>query len=92
MFERPIQLPAGSKIQVLVAYDNSDNNGNNPNTPPRTVFFGEESMDEMSNCVIRVTTDTITELKTLMSDNGSYWSVQMNRYLSRNMTPEKKPR
>ena len=46
----------------------------------------------MSNCVIRVTTDTITELKTLMSDNGSYWSVQMNRYLSRNMTPEKKPR
>ena len=92
VFERPIQLPAGSKIQVIVAYDNSDNNHHNPNTPPKTVFFGEESTDEMSNCAIRVTTNTITELQKLMADNGSYWSTQMNRYLNRNMTPDKKPR
>jgi len=46
----------------------------------------------MSNCAIRVTTNTITELQKLMADNGSYWSTQMNRYLDRNMTPDKKPR
>ncbi len=92
VFAQAIPLPAGSKIQVLVTYDNSDKNSNNPNTPPRTVFFGEESTDEMSNCAIRVTTDTMNELRTLMSDNGSYWSTQMNRYLSRNMTPDKKQR
>lgn len=92
MFARPIGLPAGSRIQVLVTYDNSKNNSDNPNTPPRTVFFGEESADEMSNCAIRVTTDTMGELQLLISDNGAYWSSQMNRYLSRNMTPDKKPR
>ncbi|HQZ66803.1 MAG TPA: hypothetical protein PLY87_17040 [Planctomycetaceae bacterium] len=82
VFAQAIPLPAGSKIQVLVTYDNSNENSNNPNTPPRTVFFGEESTDEMSNCAIRVTTDTMNELRTLMSDNGSYWSTQMDRYLS----------
>ena len=92
VFAQAIPLPAGSKIQVLVTYDNSNENSNNPNTPPRTVFFGEESTDEMSNCAIRVTTDTMNELRTLMSDNGSYWSTQMDRYLSRNMTPDKKRR
>ena len=92
VFAQAIPLPAGSKIQVLVTYDNSEENSNNPNTPPRTVFFGEESTDEMSNCAIRVTTDTMNELRTLMSDNGSYWSTQMNRYLSRNMTPDRKRR
>lgn len=92
VFERPVQLPAGSRIQILIKYDNSDDNPNNPNTPPRTVFFGEESTDEMSNCAIRVTTETASQLKTLTADNGDYWSAQMNRYLSRNMTPDKKLR
>lgn len=92
VFEPMIRLPAGSRIQILVTYDNSAENPDNPNAPPKTVLFGEESTDEMSNCAIRVTTDTVAELQMLMTDNGKYWSGEMKRYLSRNMTPDKKPR
>jgi hypothetical protein len=92
VFEPMIRLPAGSRIQILVTYDNSAENPDNPNAPPKTVLFGEESTDEMSNCAIRVTTDTVAELQMLMTDNGKYWSGEMIRYLSRNMTPDKKPR
>ncbi len=92
VFDPVLRLPAGTTIQILVTYDNSEKNRDNPNSPPKTVFFGEESTDEMSNCAIRVTADSVAELKAVMSDNSKYWSGQMQKYLSRNMTPDKKPR
>ena len=85
-----IRLPLGTKIQIQIAYDNSSKNLANPNSPPQTVYFGEESTDEMSNCAIRVTTDSFPELQQVISDNGKYWSAQMQKYLDRNMTPDKK--
>ena len=92
VFDPLVRLPAGSKIQIEVAYDNSSANPANPNSPPKTVYFGEESTDEMSNCAIRVTTDTYDELQQVISDNAKYWSNQMQKYLDRNMTPDKKLR
>ena len=87
-----VRLPAGSKIQIEVVYDNSSQNPANPNSPPKTVYFGEESTDEMSNCAIRVTADTYAEFQQVVSDNGKYWSTQLQKYLDRNMTPDKKLR
>jgi len=91
-FEPPVRLPAGTRIQVAICYDNSAGNPANPSSPPKTVYFGEESTDEMSNCAIRVTAETVDELKQLIGDNGRYWSGQMQRYLARGMTPDKKRR
>lgn len=92
VFDPMIRLPAGSKIQVHAVFDNSSNNPSNPSSPPQTVYFGEESTDEMSSCAIRVTTDTYSEFQQVVSDNGKYWSSQIQKYLDRNMTPDKKLR
>lgn len=46
-FRQPIQVPAGTKQIVEAVYDNSTDNPNNPNTPPKRVTFGEATTDEM---------------------------------------------
>ena len=92
VFDPVVSLPAGSQIQVEVVYDNSSKNPANPHSPPKIVYFGEESTDEMSNCAIRVTTETYAEFQQVVADNGQYWSTQLQKYLDRNMTPDKKPR
>lgn len=90
VFDPIVRLPAGSKIQIQTAFDNSEKNRDNPHSPPKTVYFGEESTDEMSSCAIRVTTDTYPELQRVIADNGKYWTAEMKKYLDRNMTPDKK--
>lgn len=46
-YKKPIQLPAGTKVHIDVVYDNSTGNPRNPNNPPKRVYFGEETTDEM---------------------------------------------
>jgi len=43
---KPLQLPAGSKLNVLAHFDNSASNPHNPN-PEQEVYFGEQTDDEM---------------------------------------------
>jgi mono/diheme cytochrome c family protein/peroxiredoxin len=90
IFDPVVRVPAGTKIRIEVAFDNSANNPANPHSPPQTVYFGEESTDEMSNCAIRVTSDNYAELQQVISDNARYWSGEMRKYLDREMTPDKK--
>lgn len=45
-FEKPISLPAGSKMLVEGGFDNSANNPRNPN-PNVWVYFGRQSFEEM---------------------------------------------
>ena len=47
-YREPVHLPAGSRIDVWVRYDNSAQNPQNPARPPRTVTWGWETTDEMS--------------------------------------------
>jgi hypothetical protein len=44
--EEPIELPRGTRIECTAWYDNSPNNPRNPN-PNATVYWGEQSWDEM---------------------------------------------
>jgi len=46
-FERPIDLPAGSKLKVVGHFDNSAGNPRNPKNPPVDVKWGEGTTDEM---------------------------------------------
>jgi hypothetical protein len=46
-FKAPVRVPAGSRVEVEAIYDNSDNNPNNPFSPPRRVTFGEQTTNEM---------------------------------------------
>jgi len=45
----PLELPAGTKVDVELTYDNSSNNKNNPYDPPQRIRWGEESTDEMGS-------------------------------------------
>ncbi|QDV38581.1 EF-hand domain-containing protein [Tautonia plasticadhaerens] len=46
-FEEPVRIPAGTRIDVTLVYDNSEGNPRNPSHPPVDVTFGEQSTDEM---------------------------------------------
>ena len=44
--EKPLHLPAGTKIECTAHYDNSKDNLNNPD-PTKTVRWGDQTWDEM---------------------------------------------
>ena len=46
ILENPLKLPAGSKVHITNAWDNSNLNPHNPD-PKKTVKWGEQSFDEM---------------------------------------------
>lgn len=47
IFPKFLKIPGGSTVHMHAAYDNTDNNPENPNHPPKTVTFGESTTDEM---------------------------------------------
>jgi mono/diheme cytochrome c family protein len=54
--ETPKQIPAGSKVVVTTLFDNSPNNKYNP-APQNTVYWSEQSWDEMYAPQVRITLD-----------------------------------
>ena len=46
-YKRPVPLPAGTRVEAECIYDNSAGNPKNPSKPPRPVFSGFETTDEM---------------------------------------------
>jgi hypothetical protein len=61
-YAEPIELPKGSKLQLITHFDNSTANRFNPD-PAKKVVWGPQNWDEMSNCFIGVLfkTDTAPE-------------------------------
>jgi peroxiredoxin len=55
--KRPLKLKAGDVLEVEAVYDNSRKNPNNPNDPPRTVFVGEQTTNEMCFVFLGATSD-----------------------------------
>jgi hypothetical protein len=49
-----VDLPAGTRLDVRVSYDNSAANRRNPSTPPQPVRWGEQSTDEMGSVSLQV--------------------------------------
>ena len=47
-------LPAGTKITMRFAYDNSADNVRNPNHPPQRVMAGNRASDEMAHLWLQV--------------------------------------
>lgn len=49
VYRQPVRLPAGTRIDAEIAWDNSGNNPHNPLSPPRRVTWGEETVNEMGS-------------------------------------------
>jgi len=47
IFKEPIAVKAGTKFHLDAYYDNSAKNPHNPSNPPKAVFFGEQTFNEM---------------------------------------------
>jgi mono/diheme cytochrome c family protein len=60
-FRKPVALPVASWIELTAAWDNSAGNPRNPNNPPREVFWGERTVDEMGHAAILYTFDDETQ-------------------------------
>ena len=53
-YATPIRLPADTRLEMEFTYDNSDENPRNPNHPPKRVFWGPNTTDEMAGLHVQV--------------------------------------
>ena len=62
-FKEPRFLPKGTKIRFSAIYDNSAANPKNPFSPPRPVFLGEATTDEMLLPMLILTSEKVIDPK-----------------------------
>jgi tetratricopeptide (TPR) repeat protein len=67
-YQDPVALPAGTRISMRIAYDNSDGNPRNPHRPPRRVAYGQQTDDEMAELWFQVLTRSEADRATLVKD------------------------
>ena len=72
-YREPVHLPAGSRIDAWVRYDNSADNPQNPALEPETVTWGWETTDEMSELWIGFVPDSPTERQKIVSASERSW-------------------
>jgi hypothetical protein len=53
-YREPLELPKGTRIDVVAHFDNSSDNPRNPHRPPQTIHWGEATTDEMCIAFIEV--------------------------------------
>ncbi len=47
IYKEPLALPKGTRLDLTAIYDNSERNPRQPSHPPKEVFWGEQTTDEM---------------------------------------------
>lgn len=62
-YKRPISLPKGTRLEMRVSYDNSEQNPRNPNRPIQMVTAGNRSQDEMGHVWFQVLPKTSADQK-----------------------------
>ena len=62
----PLRLPKDTTLAMRYAFDNSATNPRNPVLPPRRVFWGQRSADEMGDLWIQVLTRDSSDRRTLV--------------------------
>lgn len=57
VYKEPVRLPAGTRIDIVGSFDNSEENPTNPSRPPKRVLFGNDSDDEMFFAVFQTVSE-----------------------------------
>ncbi|MFO0976827.1 MAG: hypothetical protein U0996_10540 [Planctomycetaceae bacterium] len=79
VYESPLELPKGTRIELECSFDNSSGNPLNPNSPPKPVYWGDFSTDEMGICYFQATTRTVEEYRTLNKHATDYFKQLWDR-------------
>jgi mono/diheme cytochrome c family protein len=66
-FREAVKLPKGTVLRSELVYDNSKQNPNNPNQPPKRVRWGRETTDEMGSITVLVVPADEADLPTLQA-------------------------
>lgn len=69
-FRSQVRLPKGAVLHADLRYDNSKDNPNNPNKPPRRVRWGRETTDEMGSVTLLVVPADEKDLEVLLAALG----------------------
>ena len=64
-YKTPLELPAGTRIDMVYTYDNTSDNPRNPSNPPQRVRRGEQTTDEMGITFIQMMPKNPTDLPAL---------------------------
>ena len=72
-YREPVHLPAGSRIDAWIRYDNSADNPQNPALEPETVTWGWETTDEMSELWIGFIPDSPADRQHIVSASERSW-------------------
>ena len=65
-FRDLVAIPKGATLTAELVYDNSKDNANNPNKPPKRVRWGRESSDEMGSITVMVVPKDEADLPALL--------------------------
>ena len=76
-FETPMTLPKGTRIDAEIAYDNSETNPRNPNSPARRVKWGVGTLDEMGSMTLLLTTSSRQDDGTLRRLSTQHFRQQL---------------
>ena len=85
LYEKPVFLPAGTRITMAITFDNSTNNVRNPFHPPRTTRFGPNTTDEMAELWLQLLPRTQAglaafdrvALERTVRDNTAYYQQRL---------------
>ncbi|HMJ65466.1 MAG TPA: tetratricopeptide repeat protein, partial [Candidatus Binatia bacterium] len=79
-YAKPVFLPKGTKLGMRYTFDNSTNNVQNPNNPPKRVTYGLNTTDEMAELWFQVLPRNPSEREALAKDFYAYLSRVLVEY------------
>ncbi len=82
-YVKPISLPAGTVLSMRFTYDNSSDNPQNPNTPPKRVVYGSGSADEMADLILQAVPRRPDDLEVLVRDLAWKDEIEEINYVAR---------
>jgi hypothetical protein len=68
-YDTSVKVPKGTKMTVVAHYDNSPNNKFNPN-PNRTVYYGDQTWEEMMFPSYGLIVDKNTDPRTVVTNRN----------------------
>ena len=71
-YSDPVDLPAGTRVDGKVVWDNSTGNIHNPFNPPQRIKWGKESTDEMGSVTLQMTAGNSADLRKLNTAIGKH--------------------
>lgn len=68
-YKNPVSLPAGTVLKSTITYDNSINNPHQPSNPPKQVWWGEQTTDEMGSLILLLYPDDPKQMGSIKMAN-----------------------